>query len=128
MSGHVSVASKLGQGSVFSFEIPLELAHSVDSAEPAASLFAGRRVLIVDDNEVNRRMLSLLISRWELTWIEVPGPKEALDILQQGERFDAALLDFQMPVIDGISLARQIRQIPNCSQLPLILVSSQTGD
>ena len=128
MGGTVGVTSTPGEGSNFTFEIPLDLAHVVAVNEPTASLFAGRRVLIVDDIEVNRRMLSCLISRWALDWMVCSSPVRAMEILQGEEHFDAALLDFQMPDTDGIMLAREIRQLPGRATLPLILISSQTGE
>jgi PAS domain S-box-containing protein len=127
MGGTVGVVSTPGEGSTFTFEIPLDLAHPSATNEPTASLFAGRRVLIVDDLEVNRRMLTSLISRWGLDGKVCSSPGQALEILQGEEYFDAALIDFQMPGIDGVMLARQIRLLPGRATLPLILVSSQTG-
>jgi PAS domain S-box-containing protein len=126
MGGRIQVESVADKGSTFSFELLLARAHPETNALPETSALAGHRVLIVDDNPTNRRMLGLQLSRWKMTFLESSGAAEALDLIKKGERFDVALIDCQMPTIDGVMLAREIRQ--TASTLPLILVSSQTGD
>ena len=88
---------------------------------------AGHHVLIVDDIEANRRMLSMQMKRWGITWTEASTGEEAMALLVKGEKFDAALIDFQMPHTDGIMLAREIRRFTQ-DNFPLLLVSSQAGD
>jgi PleD family two-component response regulator len=72
---------------------------------------AGLRVLVVDDNAVNRRILVGQLTRWDTTPIVVPGGREALETLvslkQKGERVDLILLDAQMPGMDGFELAKR---------------------
>ena len=128
MGGTISVESEPNKGSVFSFEIPLNLAHQGPEALQEGADLVGRRVLIVDDIETNRRMLTLQLARWGMTWVEVSSGQEALSLLEKGERFDVALIDFQMPNTNGIMVARQISRILKDYHLPLILISSQTGD
>ena len=128
MGGTIRVASESGLGSTFSFDLPLELARVQSPVDSATPLFTGKHVLIVDDNEVNRRMLSLRLARWQMTWKETSNAQQALEILATSEHFDAAFLDFQMPDTDGVMLARKIRRLPNRSALPLVLASSQTGE
>jgi PAS domain S-box-containing protein len=128
MGGTIRVESEPDRGSVFSFELPLALAHQERAEVKVESELAGRRVLIVDDIETNRRMLTLQLSRWGMTWVDVPTGEEGLLLLEKGEQFDAALIDFQMPNMDGIMVARQIGRTLKAHPLPLILISSQTGD
>ena len=69
----------------------------------------GKRVLIVDDNATNRRVLALQTGKWGMDSRDTESPAEALRWLEQGERFDLAILDMHMPEMDGVELARRIR-------------------
>jgi GAF domain-containing protein/DNA-binding response OmpR family regulator len=87
--------------------------------QPALS---GRRLLVVDDNATNRRILELQASKWGMASRSTASPREALDLLERGERFDLAIVDMHMPEMDGVTLARALRaQAPT---LPLVLLSS----
>lgn len=79
-------------------------------------------MLIVDDNATNRRVLSLQTGKWGMSSRDTESPLEALRWLEQGERFDLAILDMHMPEMDGIDLARRIRA--SHAVLPLVLFSS----
>ena len=129
MGGTIHVETIVDKGSIFSFELPLRQAHQLSlTAQLKMNVgLTGHRVLIVDDIETNRRMLSLQMKRCGIASIVTSTGREALTLLQQGEKFDAALIDFQMPHTDGIMLAREIRRI-SPDNLPLLLVSSQAGD
>ncbi|MEJ8853377.1 GAF domain-containing protein [Variovorax robiniae] len=82
----------------------------------------GKRVLVVDDNATNRRVLSLQSAKWGMDARDTASPLEALRLLEQGEHFDLAILDMHMPEMDGTDLARRIR--PQQPKLPLVLFSS----
>src|SRR5262249_42754926 len=69
----------------------------------------GKRVLIVDDNQTNRRILKLQTERWGMRARETGSPDEALEWICRGDPYDVALLDYQMPVMDGLALARAPR-------------------
>jgi len=129
MGGTIHVETIVDKGSIFSFELPLRQAHqlSLTAQLKLDAGLAGHHVLIVDDIETNRRMLSLQLKRCGITSTVTSTGQEALAFLQEGKKFDAALIDFQMPHTDGVMLAREIRRI--CpDNLPLLLVSSQAGD
>src|SRR5207253_3629497 len=81
-----------------------------------------KRVLIVDDNATNRRVLALQTAKWGMDSRDVESPLEALRLLEQGEQFDLTILDMHMPEMDGSELARRIRA--NHPNLPLVLFSS----
>ena len=81
-----------------------------------------KRLLIVDDNETNRRVLTLQTTKWGMTSAAVSSAREALERLDAGERFDLAIVDMHMPEMDGIGLAREIRK--RTTSLPLALFSS----
>ncbi|MBP6507111.1 MAG: response regulator, partial [Opitutaceae bacterium] len=84
---------------------------------------AGKRLLIVDDNATSRRILTTLAAGWAMQSRAALSGREALDWLQGGERFDIAILDMQMPEMDGTTLAAEIRQICGAA-MPLVLLSS----
>jgi signal transduction histidine kinase/CheY-like chemotaxis protein len=128
MGGGVSVTSEQGKGSVFSFSILVE---EVDPPQKsrvvmASQLKPGARILIVDDINTNRRILRKTAQTWGASSDDVASPVEAMELLRQGQRYDAAILDVQMPNVDGIDLAVLIRSEPGCSDLPILLYSSIT--
>ncbi|BCX12917.1 MAG: hybrid sensor histidine kinase/response regulator [Thermosynechococcus sp.] len=81
-----------------------------------------RRVLIVDDNATNRQILALQTKKWNMQALVAESGASALTLLQQQGVPDVAILDLQMPEMDGVTLARQIRTA--YGQLPLILLTS----
>ena len=116
----------LGKGSTFHFTLVAEKA-SLPEAN-ARSLIGkqgeikGRTILVVDDNQTNRRILELQTGKWGAASKTTPSPKEALDWLKEKQSFDLAILDMHMPEMDGLSLAREVRKI--VPGMPLILFSS----
>ncbi len=115
-----------GKGSVFSFIISAPVA---ELPEPKRRKFNGvqpqlsqKRILIVDDNATNRRILEMQFSKWGMISRDTKSPSEAVQWIQSGEKFDVAILDMHMPEMDGIQLAKQIREFD--SRTPLILFSS----
>jgi CheY-like chemotaxis protein len=83
---------------------------------------AGKRLLVVDDNATNRKILSLQTGKWGAETTTFETPEEALDALGQGKPFELAILDMHMPGMDGVSLAQRIRAAR--PGLPMILFSS----
>ncbi|MEH2329901.1 PAS domain S-box protein [Nostoc sp.] len=112
-------------GSTFYFTIITKVAAQSEQAELSTSpLFASKRLLIVDDNLTNRQILSLQAESWKMETYAAKSGKEALVKLAQGTQFDIAILDMQMPEMDGINLARQIRKQSGCQNLPLVIMTS----
>jgi PAS domain S-box-containing protein len=127
MGGSVSVHSELGHGSVFTVQLQLQLA---PAAEPAAFLqrnapaLAGKRVLVVDDNLTNRRIVTKLALMWGMQPSTFPSALEALDRVRHGEPFDVAVVDMSMPGMDGIDLALEIRRCRTAQELPIVMLTS----
>jgi PAS domain S-box-containing protein len=128
MGGSLQVHSELGQGSTFTFELALPVVTD-ESATAAASVpasLAGRRVLVVDDNAIHRRILERMLQSWRLQPRMVASGTEALQAFQNGGHFDVALLDYRMPEMNGVELAAAIRDLPTGRTLPLVLLGSAT--
>ncbi|MEA5602544.1 response regulator [Nostoc sp. UHCC 0252] len=113
------------QGSTFYFTIATQ-ATAAPEAEfvNSAMQLQGKRLLIVDDNLTNRQIISLQAESWKMETYAAKSGKEALAQLAQGTQFDIAILDMQMPEMDGITLARQIRKQSGCQNLPLVILTS----
>ena len=88
------------------------------------SLLEGKRILIVDDNETNRKILILQTLAWGMKPRDTEFPNEALSWIISGEPFDLAILDMQMPEMDGVMLANEIRKYRNAQALPLVMLTS----
>jgi two-component system sensor histidine kinase/response regulator len=129
MGGNVSVVSHLGHGSTFSFTLPCELVEGAGVA-PAPSTFRphGRRILVVDDNQTNRRVLCGQLRPAGYT-VETAGSAndaigQLLDSVQAGQPFDVVIADDQMPDCDGTALATRMRGTPGLTETQLIMLTS----
>jgi signal transduction histidine kinase len=111
MGGRIGVESVPGKGSVFRFSIVAEIAplqSTVTSIAPIP-LLKGLRVLMVDDLEINRRILLHHLQMWGMTAYACASSTEAIEWIERGDPFDLALLDYHMPDINGVMLARSNR-------------------
>jgi two-component system sensor histidine kinase/response regulator len=125
MGGEMGVESEPGSGSTFSFAVTFE--KQADEAGPvrAAADLAGRRALVVDDNRTNRTILEKQLSSWGVLTTSVEGGPEALEELRSSEElYDLAVLDMQMPGMDGMELAGRIKADPALSPIRVVLLTS----
>jgi len=128
MGGTMWAASEgLGKGSKFTFTIKAEVAtlplaqkRTYTGVQPELQ---NRRVLIVDDNATNRYILNIQTAKWGMSPRDTDSPVTALHWLENGDSFDIAILDMHMPEMDGLELAKRIRQ-EGKARFPLVLFSS----
>ncbi|HVD34575.1 MAG TPA: response regulator, partial [Rubrobacter sp.] len=126
MGGEISVESEPGSGSTFSFAVTFE--KQPEYVRPALNVapdLAGRRALVVDDNRPNRMILEKQLSSWGVRTTAVEGGPDALEELRStSEPYDLAVLDMQMPGMDGMELARRIKADHSFSPIRLVLLTS----
>jgi PAS domain S-box-containing protein len=131
MGGAIWVESEVGRGSQFHFTVHLEAADAPEikvgiPAKP--ELLRGVKVLVVDDNQTNRRILEGMLKRWEMRPVSVEGGEAALVQLvsawEAGEAFELILTDMHMPKMDGFQLVEQIRQRPELSTATIMMLTS----
>lgn len=132
MGGSMSVESEVGTGSTFCFTVLVEAIpdSSQRYLEEIEPHLVGKHVLIVDDNATNRLILTRQTESWGMIPLAVSSGVEALTHLRRDSAFDLAILDMQMPEMDGLELAREIRQygslkgIRALSTMPLVMLTS----
>ncbi|HVF24771.1 MAG TPA: GAF domain-containing protein [Anaerolineales bacterium] len=130
MGGELHAESEgIGKGSNFIFSFKTETTKvaqrkTARDIKGIQSILQDKRVLIVDDNATNRRILALQTEKWGMRSRETEYPRQALQWIEAGENFDLAIFDLQMPDMDGIMLTRAVRKLRDEVSLPIILLTS----
>lgn len=127
MGGELTVKSKLGVGSNFSFKIPLEVCsvpiNVRDSKAPKRSIEGSLCVLLVEDNEVNQKLATMLLKKRGHKVSVANNGVEAVELFQR-EKFDIILMDVQMPEMDGFTATRTIRDLPGGGSVPIVALTA----
>lgn len=126
MGGELMVESQPGAGSEFAFTLPLEGLHAAASGSAPLSRFNNQRVLVVDDNSTNLRLLDTMLRQMGLMPSCVDNAGEALRRAAEGPPWPLILLDAQMPDMDGVSLALELSALPEARQSQIIMLSSMS--
>jgi CheY-like chemotaxis protein len=126
MGGRMWAESSVGSGSTFNFSLSLpttkvDAPSVLDHKQPQ---LADLRLLIVDDNPTNCRILALQTNKWGMVTRTAQNGLQALEWLRRGDVFDLAILDMQMPGMDGLMLAAEMRKLQTAANIPLVLLTS----
>lgn len=130
MGGRIELESEVGVGSTFSFTIELDVDGSLTEAKTQATEgLKGRRVLVIDDNAINRMILTEQIRDWGLDCVAVESGEVGINLLrharsQLGIGIDLLVLDFQMPGLTGAQVAQMIRSDPLIADTEILVLSS----
>ncbi|MCC6708815.1 MAG: response regulator [Gammaproteobacteria bacterium] len=128
MGGKISVEGAPGHGSVFIIDLQLPVASSPIPATVASTALSGVRALVVDDNATNREILYQQLRGWQMQVSCAANGAQALEILanaaREGRPLELAILDGQMPGMNGLKLAQHIQSDPDIRHIPLLMLSS----
>jgi PAS domain S-box-containing protein len=128
MGSSIQISSKIGEGSTFFFDIATEV--EAGKKLDKENLSGLKKVLVVDDNEKNRLILEHIFRNWGIEITAVSGGQEAISTLELNQAFDAIIMDYHMPEMNGLMAIQTIRNELNISteSIPIILLHSSSDE
>ena len=132
MGGTIGIKSREGAGSTFHFKLPF-LSNFIQKPVQATKthtpeIIEDLRFMVVDDNEINRKVIDGFLKKYNHTVVLLESGKDALDILETDQKFDALFLDIEMPGMSGIDLAQHIKQDASVKNIPLIAITGNVNE
>ncbi len=129
MGGDITVESTQGKGSTFSFTVELKRSQQRYPVHPDMNPLEGKRVLIVDNSELNRETMLSVVNAWGMRGEAASSAKEALRLIQAaaGNPYQYAIIDCSLQDMDGIQTAQAVREITSDSDLRILMLSSTAG-
>ncbi len=125
MKGQIGVESEVGAGAEFWFELALPVAQDWAAQLPVPEPLQGKKVLVIDDFAANRELIRLQLEAFGMVAVCFDSSGSALEALgADPQEYVLALIDMQLPDMDGLALARQIQALDGCANMPLILLTS----
>ncbi len=132
MGGKVTAESTIGEGSVFTVTLSLPVAEDMAPAKLAPPEISGSKVLVVDDNLVNRDILSEQLAHWKCQCAAVDGAEKGLSVLRKAQsknvNVDLIILDYQMPGMNGEEFFNALKADPDLAKIPVLMLTSVNDD
>ncbi len=132
MGGEISVESVVDEGSTFIVKLKLPVAEEIKKAKPAPVEIIGSKVLIIDDNSVNRDILTEQVSHWKCQSAAVDSAEKGLSVLRKarakGVGIDLVIVDFQMPNMTGEDFFNELRADKSIADIPVLMLTSISED
>ncbi len=136
LGGHISCSSQKGKGTTFKLELPFTLSQNQNGGAEAknetldASRLSGKRVLLVEDNELNREISQELLNEFGMEVETAEDGSIAVQMAKENgiKRYDFILMDIQMPVMNGHKATRALRALPDGDSVPIIALSANAFD
>jgi len=124
MGGDIQLDSEEGKGATFRFNVLLQMPSEELITRQAAEGLLGKRLLVIDDVAVNRKLVASFSHKWGIEVLEADGAEQARRIMAQNPKLDCIIFDYAMPVTDGATLAGEFARQPGFREIPRVLLSS----
>ena len=132
MNGDISVTSVVGKGTVFTINVTLPSHSDLKPQKKIPVEIIGANILIVDDNLVNRNILREQVKHWKCRSVAVESGRKAIQVLEnaheKGIKIDLIISDYHMPSVNGEDLFNQLKMMPDCADIPVIMLTSVSED